>query len=316
MCKPDNGTAPVIKRKHSLLLTKESFDFSDEKTADGKTPFTPAPTVTSSYMTILFHVLVLCVIEYITNFVFGKFQHVHPLMEVEKNRGILARHFGVDLYALGTCSILGLKNASVCKNVFDRAFGRSNSMPEAGYEARLFTYHPGAQQLLLFFVAYNVKNLYDSYVWEDGPEFIFHHVVSIIVAWNGMYPGCAHFYAIFFMGISEISTWILSLLASFDDEYGVVGLGAAFPITKIVLGVVFAISFIICRAILWPLFSYYIMKDSRLAFKVKSEKLEGRKFAIIVILTICAALTLLQAVWLVQIIVQGRDEIMALLEKS
>uniref|UniRef100_A0A7S2GRQ8 TLC domain-containing protein n=1 Tax=Helicotheca tamesis TaxID=374047 RepID=A0A7S2GRQ8_9STRA len=317
MCKgPTEPAKPVFKRKHSLLLTKESFDYSDEKHGEEFAPNpSPAPTQTSTCITIAFVIVVLCVFETLAEHFLEKNQHIHPLFESENNRAIMARHLGVDIIALGTCALLGLKNIDICKDVFSCFLSRSKkSMPEAGYETRLFTYHPAGQQLLLIFFAYNIKNLYDSYIWEDGPEFLFHHIVSATVAWAGMYPGCGHFYAIFFMGLSECSTAVLSLLAGFDDNYGVVGLGDAFPMTKIVLGVTFAISFIIFRATLWPAFTYFIFRDYKLAFKMKSEKLKGRENALTLIIVICGALTVLQAIWLVQIFIEGRNEIMKLLE--
>jgi hypothetical protein len=40
------------------------------------------------------------------------------------------------------------------------------------------------------------------------------------------------FYATFFLGLLEVSTAILCVLANFDDEYGVKGLRDALPMVK------------------------------------------------------------------------------------
>ena len=82
-----------------------------------------------------------------------------------------------------------------------------------------------------------------------------------------MFPGCCHFYALFYFGFSEISTAILCLLANFDPEFGVVGLDKIFPKTKIVLGTLFVTSFIVCRLILWPFTTYYFWRDTTKAIR-------------------------------------------------
>jgi hypothetical protein len=67
-----------------------------------------------------------------------------------------------------------------------------------------------------------------------------------------MYPGCGHTYALFYMGISEISTSVLVILANFDDVHGVKGLADAFPTLKIACAVAFVVAFITCRIVMWP----------------------------------------------------------------
>lgn len=128
-----------------------------------------------------------------------------------------------------------------------------------------------------------------------------------------MYPGFGHFYVIFFMGISEISTLFLCLLANFDDDFGVIGLGDAFPITKITMGGIFAVTFVICRTILWPFASYYFATDVLHAFKVNNPSCEGRKGLMKCTLVTCFCLSILQVAWLGQIIIQGKAEIEKLL---
>ena len=54
------------------------------------------------------------------------------------------------------------------------------TLTAGGYEARMFTYHPEAQRITVFFVAYQLKNTYDTIVWDDGIIFIIHHVVTLV----------------------------------------------------------------------------------------------------------------------------------------
>ena len=84
------------------------------------------------------------------------------------------------------------------------------------------------------------------------PQFIIHHVLAGTAAWGSMYPGCGHTYALFYMGISEISTSVLVILANFDDVHGVKGLADAFPTLKIACAVAFVVAFITCRIVMWP----------------------------------------------------------------
>ena len=61
----------------------------------------------------------------------------------------------------------------------------------------------------------------------------------------------------FFFGISEASSAVLSILALFDEKLGVKGMAKAFPTAKIILGVVFALLFIVFRIVLWFPVCYY-----------------------------------------------------------
>eukprot|EP00562_Extubocellulus_spinifer_P012898 CAMPEP_0178548386 /NCGR_PEP_ID=MMETSP0697-20121206/5172_1 /TAXON_ID=265572 /ORGANISM="Extubocellulus spinifer, Strain CCMP396" /LENGTH=186 /DNA_ID=CAMNT_0020181065 /DNA_START=6 /DNA_END=566 /DNA_ORIENTATION=- len=182
-------------------------------------------------------------------------------------------------------------------------------MSEDGYDKRMFTYHPASQQVLLLFFAYQVKNTYDSYVWNDGIIFILHHILSGVTAWGAMYPGCAHFYALFFMGISEVSTAVLCLLANFDDEFGVIGLGDAFPMTKVALGGVFAVAFVICRTVLWPICTYHFLRDSKNALKSTSPMAQSRKKWIRLFMFCSVGLSILQVIWLGQIVWTIKEEV-------
>ena len=102
-------------------------------------------------------------------------QHLHPLLEVETNRLILARHLGTDWFCCAFVALLGLTSFStICPEFFDAARGNKSAIPKGGFESRMFTYHPAAFRMCLFFFAYQIKNMYDTIVWHDGPEFVAH----------------------------------------------------------------------------------------------------------------------------------------------
>ena len=89
--------------------------------------------------------------------------------------------------------------------------------------------------------------MYDTFYWNDGLVFVAHHLLAGAAAWGGMYPGIGPTYAIFFMGVSEVSTTVLVILANFDDDMGVKGLAEAFPISRIVTAAAFVVAFLACR---------------------------------------------------------------------
>jgi len=91
----------------------------------------------------------------------------------------LSRHIGVDAFSCFTVAYLGWKARHVVKDLIDATIGRKkNAMPVA-YEGRMFTYQPESQRITLFFTAYQLKNTYDTIVWNDGMLFIAHHILTL-----------------------------------------------------------------------------------------------------------------------------------------
>ena len=126
---------------------------------------------------------------------------------------------------------------------------------------------------------------------------------------GGMYPGCCHFYALFYFGFSEISTAILCLLSNFDPEFGVPGLDLAFPKTKIILGALFVASFIVCRLVMWPFWTYYFHKDALRAIRSDVPRADGRRGYLWIIWGSCVALSFIQVVFVGMIVKVGAEEI-------
>ena len=92
------------------------------------------------------------------------------------------------------------------QDMVDAAVGRrKNAMPIA-YEGRMYTYMPQAMRITLFFFANPEKNTYKTVIWNDGLEFIVHHVLTLFTAWGALVQGNAHFYVLIYFGVSEIST--------------------------------------------------------------------------------------------------------------
>lgn len=178
------------------------------------------------------------------------------------------------------------------------------------YDNRLFQYHPEAVQIMIFFIGFQFKNLVDTIIWNDGPEFLAHHVLAIFSGSGGLVPGACHFYAVFYFGLSELSTGILCLLANFDDDHGVPGLGEALPVGKMVFGSIFALSFVLIRVVCWGTLTNYYFRDIWQAFQDNHPKLVVSRRVFLYLNSISLGLiTLLQIVWLFEIFKIAKSEL-------
>lgn len=326
MCKPTDAPPG---RGISLLLTHASFGSSDSDLAsapdkdDANKRVVPAspyalgssPSKTSTLITVAFYVAFLFTTEYATNLFLAQFGHIDDALADNTSRAILARHLGVDFLCCIMVAYLGISNASDCGPLLRQLASPmapkwSILVDEAdgGHNERVFGYKPSGQRVMMVFFAYQVKNLYDCLYWNDGLLFIAHHVFAGGAAWAGMYPGCCHYYSLFYMGISELSTAILCVLANFDDEQGVVGLGDKMPLTKTLIGGAFVISFFVCRVYMWPLVTYYFSKDVLRAIEGNDPRAEGRRFPIKMVFYSCMGLSVIQVFFLAELFRIGMVE--------
>jgi len=87
-----------------------------------------------------------------------------------------------------------------------------------------------------------------------------------------------------------------------DDDLGLNGMSDAFPILKIGLGAMFIVSFVVFRIVLWPIFTYHLLNDTKLVLERDGKKLSlYSKVAIYSIIRSCQALTFMQVLFLGQI---------------
>lgn len=325
MCRPDERSAGLGRRPSRwLLLAHDDFLPDDLPAKDdgakrrGKNPLVHGlggPTASATLVTVAFYVAALFLLEHLARLLLARCSHLDPVLESARSRGVLARRVAGDFVSLSTCAYIAISNRRACREIIAHGmnYGKGDSMREEDFGERIFAYHPGAQRLLMIFFVYQVKNMYDTIYWEDGIAFLLHHIFAGAAAWGGMFPGCCHFYSLFYMGFSEVSTAVLSLLANFDPELGVVGLDKVFPRTKLALGVLFVASFVVCRLIMWPFATYYFAKDTMRAIKSDLPLAEGRRGYLWVIMTCCAGLTFIQLVFVAMIIQTGKEEIAKLM---
>jgi len=267
-----------------------------------------APNAMSQFATGSVIILILLSIEMSLRRIFALIKDFHPVLEDEVNRQILARHIGIDAFSCFSVGFLGFRARHILQPLVDATIGGKRNRMPAAYEGRMYTYHPEVQRIVLYFVAFQIKNTYDTLVWNDGALYVAHHILALLTTWGALH-GLGHFYDLFYFGISEISTGVLCLLSNFDDDHGVDGLGDAFPTIKIVLGVLFVFSFVICRVFMWFTVSYYYIRDLRKVVFGSDPQGKGQKLWWSYTAVSCTLLSILQIIWLGDIVRIGKEEL-------
>lgn len=302
MCKPTTPQHQASAQPPlQLLLSLKSYEAG-------------RPNYASSTLTASFFILLLVLVEGLCKSLLLSYKDIHPILEDEMSRRILARHIGVDTFSCTICATLGWMSIHQYDGFYAWIVrGKKEAFPQAGYLNRILSYDPSCYRLCLFFLAYQIKNLYDTIIFDDGPEFIFHHVFAGVAS-IACLEGVVNFYPAFYCGLSEISTAVLCLLANFDDKQGVPGLADAFPEVKIGLAAVFVVTFLICRIITWPCFTYQMFTDINLAFKNEKDhpKVKALRFWLNFQLIANGSLTVLQIAWLGQIFLTVYEEAIAM----
>jgi len=128
---------------------------------------------------------------------------------------------------------------------------------------RLYAHHPTAQWITVINLAYQ---LWDFAVSLTIPEYctaimMTHHVVAATVAWSALYNDMLGYYALFFLGLSEVSSiFLVSMdVASSYFELQPGSLPQLF--FQHVTGPLFAGTFIYYRVILWWPTSWQLAQD-------------------------------------------------------
>lgn len=309
MCNP---TTKAAEKSDFQTLPPDSRLFLASLKSFGEDEYGRTPSVKARLFTIGVFILFLMTMEQIWRQIFLGIIDFHPLLEDETNRHILSRHVGVDFASTAIVAYFGFKARHITQDMIDKHVnGKKNAMPKA-YDNRLFQYHPEAARVIALFIGYSIKNSYDTIVWNDGALFIAHHILALGTAWGALFPGASHYYAPFYLGYSEISTSLLCLLVAFDDDSGIRGLGAAFPLAKVILGVMFAVFFVACRVIIWTTHSVYYLKDVLACLKAEDPRLAGRKTWLQFTGFSLSLLSFLQIIWLGEIFVVGKKELEAM----
>jgi len=175
--------------------------------------------------------------------------------------------------------------------------------------ARLYDYDASFQRMAVVMFGFQVKNLADTLYYGDGAIFVVHHVVTLTVALFALHP-FSHLYGSFFFGVSEASTTILAVVALFDAEHGVPELERDYPNTRLALGTVFVVSFILIRCAVWPYLTYFYVRDGLDVLAGDPAKIHS--VALVRFFVAClATLSAMQAIWLFAVLQKIWEELIA-----
>jgi hypothetical protein len=180
-------------------------------------------------------------------------------------------------------------------------------------ELRLYGYLPEAKWLTVVNLTYQIWDFYISLVSIPDfctPIMMTHHTVAGIVAYSGLSSQILSTYAIFFMGLSEVSS---IFLVGCD-------LGQFFPpvpgtmYDTWVNGIsapLFVITFLYYRVVLWwwPM-SYNLFQDVRTVLQNGVAEQRGRKWVLYQLVFLTVPMGFLQLYWTTLILVKVKSMIM------
>jgi len=298
-------TSPQIK----LLLRLKSCRGHDDGDTGGGVRTGVRPSQLSTCLTLAVIILLLVINERVVLFIIDTYiKGLHPIFDNEYDRRVLARHFAVDIVGCSIVAYLGYGYRHLAAAIFNGKDVSNGSvaayftLDPKGAAQRVYTYVPEGHHILIYFMAYQIKNTYDSWVWKDGTLFMIHHAFALGAGWTGLYPGVAQIYGIFFMGISELSTVSLCVLGNFDPDLGVAGLAEAFPTVRLMVGLNFVVMFILVRIICWPAFAYHFSNDMKIVLERDAATLSpSSKMAMNFLFRCCQVLSFMQILFLGQI---------------
>ena len=118
--------------------------------------------------------------------------------------------------------------------------------------SRLRAEHEGFAHLSQITFAYEVFNTLSCIVMPQyrTVEFLGHHVLTMMIAKMSQAHG-PEFYGLFYLGIASVSTLFLVFVDIF--RYGPKSLKESFGVVSTAAQVLFALSFLLVRAVIWPL---------------------------------------------------------------
>jgi len=131
-------------------------------------------------------------------------------------------------------------------------------------------HHEGFDQLAQIMFAYELFNTLSSVVmpqYRTG-EFLGHHILTMMIAKMSQRHG-PEFYGLFYLGIASVSTLFLIFVDIF--KYGPRSLRERFGGVNALCRVLFAVSFLLVRAGIWPLMNVAFWYDAAVNLRYPPE---------------------------------------------
>jgi len=181
---------------------------------------------------------------------------------------------------------------------------------------RLYGHNEAAQWITVINLGYQ---LWDFGVSWTIPEYctvimMSHHTAAAVVAWSALYNDMLGYYALFFMGVSEISSiWLVSL--DIGKYFALRPDSLAQFFFQHVTGPLFVVAFVYYRVILWWPCSLQLLRDVREMMstgKAAEVRGAGRNWILYLWLSLNFPLGLLQLYWLTLILEEAKTVVGAL----
>ena len=164
-------------------------------------------------------------------------------------------------------------------------------------EARLYAYHPPAERLVACNLLFQFFDFCISWTITEQatPVMLTHHCLAAVVSASALHGGLLGYYAVFFLGLTEVSSLFLVW----------VDLGTYFPpepgsmlhlFVNLGMGSLFAVSFFYYRVFLWWPLSLRIWKDTWYMTR-KSTKLDRPLWVLYLLCIVNVPLGLMQLYW-------------------
>lgn len=246
-----------LKMPKLLLTNKSSHNISTRR---GKKYYNP-PSLLSFIFTIIFYLIIFDVLQTISHHFVTTYSHILPPVFLdETSRHFISRNISFNFLSCLYCSILGWKNYPSVRDILTRTTTSKLAVN------RLLHFLPASYPVTLFFLSYQLRNMYNDFFYNPSVIYIFHHFLCISCTSLCLIYTVAQSYCIITCGISETSTVIL-ILNECLDIFERMGSENPLPKSHIILKANFVFFFVWIRIVLLTRGFVCYVRDFRLVWK-------------------------------------------------
>jgi hypothetical protein len=213
-----------------------------------------------------------------------------------------------DLFAFQVVSGISLTLCGMLGFYTWHVSGRSHSTIPRTAPGRLFGQLPEAELLAAWSFMFQSFDFAVSLTIPEHatPIMLAHHIMAATVSWCSIRYQCLHYYGVFFLGLTEVSSFFLVFI-DLSKYYPPVD-GTSFKLWLDICGPCFAVTFFYYRVILWWPESLRLFRDVRQI--VKSGDVErirpGTTWVLYLFLALNLPLGLLQLYWSTIIVAEAK----------
>lgn len=167
-------------------------------------------------------------------------------------------------------------------------------------EGRLFGYLPESEQLAAASFTFQVWDFFISLTIPEhrGPIMLAHHVLAASVSYFSLEYQYLHYYGIFYLGLSEVSS-IFLVMMNLAQHFPPPPASPFHQFVEFVCGPLFVVTFFYYRVVLWWQVNVKLWKDAMYVLQNGiAEKLRPQKsFVLYLFLAMNVPLSVLQLYW-------------------